>query len=497
MTRRDLSKAALLALGTGLTRRSFAQNTGAQKTEKLEPVTAYAADFILKTRYEDLPAEVIELARKSILDGLGLALCGSAAKSGEIVRQYLKSLGVTGSANGATVIGSSLKAPVRFAAFANAVGIHADDYDDTQLAVAEDRVYGLLTHPTAPALPGALALAETKSMSGKQLMLAYNIGVELECKIAEAIAPRHYEDGFHTTGTVGVFGSAASAAKLLGFDRARVLTTLGIAASEGAGLRENFGTMTKPLHAGRAAESGVTAAELAGLGWTAADTVLEAPRGFFKAAGGGYDSTAIMGKLGKPWTFVSPGVSIKPYPSGSLSHPGMTEMERLLKEHRFTADQVELIEVGVNKNNVNALIHHQPKTSLEGKFSMEFCMAVLVLYNKAGLLEFIDEVVNRPEVQAMIARVKFGVDPVAEAAGYNKMTTILRIHLKDGRVISGRADFAKGSPMIPMSFDDEIAKFLDCAAFAKWPAAKAKGVVEMVRKLEDVPDVRKLTALLG
>src|SRR6202521_5933621 len=171
MTRRDLSKETLLALGAGMTRRAFAQ-----KTEKIEPVTAYAADFILKTRYEDLPAEVIELARKSILDGLGLALCGSAAKSGEIVRQYLKSLGVTGSANGATVIGSSLKAPVRFAAFANAVGIHADDYDDTQLAVAEDRVYGLLTHPTAPALPGALALAETKSLAGKQLMLAYNIG---------------------------------------------------------------------------------------------------------------------------------------------------------------------------------------------------------------------------------------------------------------------------------------------------------------------------------
>src|SRR6266849_8874960 len=291
MTRRDLSKAALLALGTGMTRRASAQKTDAQKTEKIEPVTAYAADFIVNTRNENIPAEVLDLARKSILDGLGLALCGSAAKSGEIVRQYLKSMGA--GAGSATVIGSPLKSSVRFAAFANAVGIHADDYDDTQLAVAQDRTYGLLTHPTAPALPGALALAETKSMSGKQLMLAYNIGVELECKIAEAIAPRHYEDGFHTTGTIGVFGSAASAAKLLGFDRAHVLTTLGIAASEGAGLRENFGTMTKPLHAGRAAESGVTAAELAGLGWTATDTVLEAPRGFFKAAGGGYDSTAI------------------------------------------------------------------------------------------------------------------------------------------------------------------------------------------------------------
>jgi 2-methylcitrate dehydratase PrpD len=493
MTRRDLSKAALLAVGAGLTQRRAL----AQKTEKPEPVTAYAADFILKTRYEDIPAEVIELARKSILDGLGLALCGSVAESGEIVRRYLKSMGVTGTTNGATVIGSPLKAPVRFAAFANGVGIHADDYDDTQLAVAEDRVYGLLTHPTAPALPGALALAETKSMTGKQLLLAYNIGVELECKIAEAIAPRHYEDGFHTTGTVGVFGSAASAVKLLGFDRAHVLTALGIAASEGAGLRENFGTMTKPLHAGRAAESGITAAELAGLGWTATDTVLEAPRGFFKAAGGGYDSTAIMGKLGKPWTFISPGISIKPYPSGSLSHPGMTEMERLIKEHQIQPEQVELVEVGTNKNNINALIHHQPKTSLQGKFSMEFCMSVLLLYRKAGLLEFTDEVVNRPAVQQMISRVKFGVDPVAEAAGYNKMTTIIRVHLKDGRTISGRADFAKGSPMIPMSFDDEIAKFLDCAAFAKWPAAKAKAVVEMVRKLEDVPDVRRLTALLG
>src|SRR6185312_11809908 len=131
-------------------------------------------------------------------------------ETGELSRSYVKSLGLPAGAS--SVLGSSMKTAARFAAFVNAVGIHADDYDDTQLAVAEDRVYGLLTHPTAPVLPGTLALAETKSMSGKQLLLAYNIGVELECKIAEAIGPRHYEDGFHTTGTVGVFGSAASAA---------------------------------------------------------------------------------------------------------------------------------------------------------------------------------------------------------------------------------------------------------------------------------------------
>jgi 2-methylcitrate dehydratase PrpD len=505
MTRRELAKAGMLGLGAQWGGRAFAQalkpSEGAAagtKSQAVPPVTSYVADFILSTRFTDVPGDVLELARKSILDGLGLALCGSVAKSGEIVRNYLKSTGITATGqNAATVIGSRLKAPVRFAAFANAVGIHADDYDDTQLAVAEDRVYGLLTHPTAPVLPAVLALAETRGISGREMMLAYNVGVEVECKIAEAIAPRHYDDGFHSTGTSGVFGSASAAAKLYGFDKARILTTLGIGASEAAGLRENFGTMTKPFHAGRASESGIVAAEFVNLGWTAADNILEAPRGFFHAAGGGYDPTAIMGKLGKPWTFVSPGISIKPYPSGSLSHPGMTEMERLMRENHITADQVEHVKVGTNRNVPNALIYHQPKTSLEGKFCMEFCMAVLLLYGKAGLNEFTDEVVNRPAVQEMIRKVEFVIDPVAEAAGYNKMTTIISIRLKDGRTVSGRADFAKGSPANPISFDDVTAKFLDCASYAKWPSNKAKGVVELVRRLEELPDVRGLTALLA
>ncbi len=196
MTRRELSKLAMLGAVAGLhghSSRAFAQKPPA----RMEPVTDYVARFIVNTRYEDIPSEVIELARKSILDGLGLALCGSAAKTGEIARQYIESLGFAkGSAGLATVIGSSMKAPVRFAAFANAVGIHADDFDDTQLAVGEDRDSGLLTHPTAPVLPAALAVAETRSLSGRDLLLAYNIGVEVECKIAEAISPRHYEDGF-------------------------------------------------------------------------------------------------------------------------------------------------------------------------------------------------------------------------------------------------------------------------------------------------------------
>ena len=499
MTRRDFGTAAALAIGAKWSLRAFAQEaeaSGVVKPRKPDLVTNHVAEFIVNSHYANIPDEVIELARKSVLDGLGLALCGSVAGSGEIVRNYLKSSGLvsTGS-QAATVIGSPLKAAVRFAAFANAIGIHADDYDDTQLAVAGDRVYGLLTHPTAPVLPSTLAAAETRSMSGKDLMLAYNIGVEVECKIAEAIAPRHYEDGFHSTGTVGVLGATAAMAKVYRFDRAHVLTALGIGASEAAGLRENFGTMTKPFHAGRAAESGVVAVDFAALGWTAADDILEAPRGFFHAEGGGFDSTAIMGKLGNPWTFVSPGVSIKPFPSGSLTHPGMTAMLGLIREHHITADQVDHVKVGTNRNSPNALIHHRPKDNLQAKFSMEFCMAALLLYGKAGLSEFTDEVVNRPEVQEMIRRIEFGVDSVAEAAGYNKMTTIINVTLKDGRTISGRADVAKGNPANPMSFGEVAEKFLDCAAFAKWPVAKARAIVEMVRRIEQVADVRALTAL--
>src|SRR5215469_12245550 len=205
MTRRNFGKMAVFGVTGGLGLPAFAQT--ATKPQAIPEVTSYVADFVIKTGFADLPGEVVDLAKKSILDGLGLAICGSVANSGEIVRNYLESEGLlAGGPHAATIIGSNLKAPARFAAFANAIGIHADDYDDTQLAVAEDRVYGLLTHPTATALSAALATAESRGSSGRDLLTAYLAGVEVECKIAEAISPRHYEDGFHSTGTCGAVG---------------------------------------------------------------------------------------------------------------------------------------------------------------------------------------------------------------------------------------------------------------------------------------------------
>ncbi len=462
---------------------------------KGEGLTREVAEFVLNTQYTDLPAELIALGKKSILDGFGLALSGSVAESGKIVQQYLQSQGIT--EGPATVIGTDRKVPARFAAFANGVGIHADDYDDTQLAVGPDRVYGLLTHPTAPCLPAALAVAEQNGDNGRDLMLAYHLGVEVETKIAEAISPRHYQHGFHATATCGTFASASAVARLRGLDVETTLRALAIAGSQSAGLRENFGTMTKPFHAGRSSESGVVAVDFARAGWTATDRILESPRGFFQAHGGGYDLEYIAGKLGAPWTFMNPGVSIKPNPSGSLTHPGMTRMLELIMDNDIKPEDVERVDVGTNHNMPNALIHHQPTNELQAKFSMEFCMAILLLERRGGLPEFTDEVVNRADVQAMIAKVHFGIHPEAEAAGYDKMTTIIDIHLKDGRTISGRSDFGKGSPANPMSYDEAADKFRGCAEFAGWDNARTEALVDQVRELENLKSVADLTALMA
>lgn len=458
-------------------------------------LTRQVAQFVTGTTLKELPADVVELGKKSILDGLGLALSGAVAESGALVRRHLDDLNL--GAGGATVIAAGRKVAPRFAAFANGVGIHADDFDDTQLAVAKDRVYGLLTHPTAPALPAALAVGESLNASGAAVMLAYHLGVEVECKIAEAIDPRHYQTGFHATATCGTFAAAAAAASLMGLDAETTARALSIAGSQSAGLRENFGTMTKPFHAGRSSESGVAAAQFASYGWTATDKILEAPRGFFRAAGGGYDAAAIRDRLGRPWTFAEPGISIKPHPSGSLTHPGMTEMSRLIRTHGIKAGDVRRVRVGTNSNMPNALIHHRPRDELQAKFSMEFCMAILLLEGRAGLLEFTDATVHRPDVMAMIERVDFVIDDEAEAAGYDKMTTIIDIEMSDGTVIKGRADFGKGSPANPMSYDEVAEKFHGCADFAGLDRQSADEVVAIVAEFEKQPSLARLMSLLA
>ena len=311
------------------------------------------------------------------------------------------------------------------------------------------------------------------------------------------MSPRHYQHGFHSTATCGTFASASAAAKIRKYDHNKILRSLGIAASLSAGLRENFGTMTKPLHAGRAAESGVIACDLVRYGWSSTDKILESPRGFFQAHGGGYDINALKGKLGRPWTFKSPGISIKPHPCGSLTHPGMTKMLELIKKYDIKPEQVVKVDVGTNHNMQNALIHHRPKNEFQAKFSMEYSMAILLIDRRAYIPEYQDKRINKSDVQQMLKKVNFYKNKIAEAAGYDKMTTIIDIYLKNGKKISGRGDFGKGSPAIPMTYDEVADKFLGCTEFAKWPLSKSKKIIETVRNLEKVKDIRILGKLLS
>ena len=457
-------------------------------------LTAYVAQFIRKSTLADAPPDVVHLAKRSILDGIGLALAGSRSAAGRIAQDHVREQSCH---EVASVLGTPLRTIPRFAAFANGLAMHADDYDDTQLAVKADRVYGLLAHPTAPVLPAVLALSERDDRSGAELLEAYLVGVEVETKVAEAISPRHYDDGFHSTATAGAIGSGAAAGKLLGFDEEAIARTLGISASQAGGLRENFGTMTKPFHAGRAAESGVVAADLVARGFTAAPNILEAKRGYFSAAGGGYDAALIDGRLGAPWTFASPGVSIKPHPSGSLTHPGMWAMLELIRANDIRAERVRRVTVGTNRHMPNALIHLRPENELQAKFSMPFCMAILLLERRAGLAQFTDEVVARADVKELIARIDHVVDPEAEAAGYQNMTTIIRVELTDGRTLEARAAFGKGSPHNPMTDAELVEKFLDCAGWAGASGGAARDIADRLMSLERERSVRALVEAVG
>lgn len=456
-------------------------------------LTQEVVSFVSKTRYRDVPPEVIRLAQGFILDGLGVTLAGSTEKGSRILQAYVRQIG--GKAE-ATVVGTRFMAPPAKTALVNGASGHAMDYDDTQLSTSKEGVYGLLTHPTVPVLAAVLAMGEKQRVSGQEVLLAYILGVEVECRIADAINPRHYQSGFHATATIGSLGAAMAVGKLLNLKEEALARTLGIAASTASGLRENFGTMTKPLHAGRAAENGVTAAQLAERGFTSAQNILEAKRGFFHAMAGGCDEAKIIGRLGRPYFMQEPGISIKPYPSGSLSHPAQDLILDLVKTHDLHAEDIEAIDVGTNSNVPNALIYPMPKTALEGKFSIPFCMAIGVLERKAGVAQFTDRKVRDPKVVELMKRVTLYVDPEIEALGYDQVRSRIRIKLKDGRTIEGRANVARGHPLKPMSWGEIGEKFRDCAHLVL-SRKNTEEAIELVANLDRMRSILPLIRVMA
>jgi 2-methylcitrate dehydratase PrpD len=448
-------------------------------------------DFVTGLRFEDLPADVVHIARRCIIDGLGVMIAGSTTTGSAILRAQI--------AESSAVPESTVFAPTPFrttaalAALANGTSGHALDWDDSQLSTTPDRVYGLMTHPTVPALAASLALGERLQVSGKRLLEAFVAGFEVECKIAEAIHPEHYVGGFHSSGTIGTFGAAVSAAVLLGLDRAALYHTLGIAASMASGIRVNFGTMTKPLHVGRAAQNGVVAAELAAKGFTSGADALDGKWGFFQVLGGGLDAERIVDSLGQPYTIVDPGVSIKPYPCGVVGHQTMDAMLRLVTEHDVQPAQIKQIRLRAGHNILSPLRYRIATNELEAKFCPAFMLSSIAIRRKAGIHEFADDFVGRDDVQRMMRLVETILDPEIEARGFDTIRSVIEVDLTDGRrFVQPSADAYRGGPDLPFSREQLHEKFVECGALLVSPAGLDRAL-ETLEALEELGDVRQLT----
>jgi 2-methylcitrate dehydratase PrpD len=458
--------------------------------------TGAVVDFVGRARFAEFPSEAVEIAKRCVIDGLGVLLAGSTQTAGQILHEHVRG---TDTRTEATVLGPTpFKTGAAAAALVNGTSGHALDWDDTQLATSADRIFGLLTHPTIPPLVAALALGERDRISGERLLEAFLTGFEVECKIAEAISPSHYKKGFHSSGTVGTFGAAIAAAKLLDLDADRIAHTLAIAASSASGIRVSFGSMTKPLHVGRAAQNGIVAAELAARGFTGGKDALDPPWGFFAtfSHGDGFDPDRIVCKLGDPHTIVWPGVSIKPYPCGVLGHPTMDAMRRLVIAHDVDPSQIAAIRVRAGSNILNPLRYAIATNELEAKFCPAFMVSAIALRRKAGIREFNDEFVRSAPVQALMRKVERVLDPEIEAKGWEKIRSTVEVDLADGRTLVEHADERyRGGPDLSFTRDELYEKWSDCASLVLSPAAVDEAF-SIVEALEDLSDVTELVRAL-
>ena len=460
--------------------------------------TAAAAAFIEGVNFDAIPAEALRIGTRCLLDGLGLFVAGSEEHTVQLLVEEAEQSG--GRADALLLSRGNVKVPAPMAARVLGTAGHAHDWDDSQVSIDPDHVYGLLTHPTIPPLSSALVISQKLgAIDGKAFMLAFLTGFEVECKISEWMLPQHYLRGFHSSGTVGTFGAFAAAAKLLGLKGEQLRSGFGIAASFAAGIRCNFGTMTKPLHVGRAAENGVTAALLAGRGFTADPDALDGPWGYFAVQGGGVSAEKIAQGFGKTWTIVEPGVSIKPYPCGVLTHPTIDLMLKLVSENNVKPDDVESVKVYAGSNILNPIRYPIAANHLQAKFSLPAALAMIALARRAGKTEFSDPFVAAAPMQAMQKRITTELDPEIEKMGFDKMRSRIAIKLKNGRTVEGWADERyRGGPDNPLSDADLEGKVRSCCEGvmnerqqkllieAAWAVTRLADISELMRLLNNV-----------
>jgi 2-methylcitrate dehydratase PrpD len=429
------------------------------------------------------PAAARERAAQAICDTVGVILAGTPEPAARMVQ----AMAADGRGN-CRILGTQATTSPGEAAQANGVAAHALDYDDM--------CFVSLAHPSCALVPAILAAGELSQAPGALLTEAYVIGFEVECRLGNVMNPRHYhERGWHCTSSIGTVGAAAAAARVLRLSAPAVRNALGIAASAACGLKENMGSMVKPLHAGMAARNGVMAARLALRGFTASADALDGPQGYLAAMDSQHRSLEpAMADLGSRWEILQTGITVKLYPSCAATHPPLDALLDLRREFAFAPDDVQAIDVEVDSMTSRLLIHDRPATGLEAKFSMPFCAAAAVVYGRLGVETFHTGPIRAGEVQALMPRVSLRANPAFDSAAPLSQAHVT-VTLRDGRVLQRRADGARGYPG-RLSADELYTKFSACAKLTL-AADAAERAWAALQRLDDCTDTRDLTALFA
>jgi 2-methylcitrate dehydratase PrpD len=442
-------------------------------------VTENIAAFIADATAADIPTAVIAAAKRHIIDTLGVALGGTQMA----LARPLAAVASREADGESHLWDGSGRTNAADAAWINGTLAHALDFDDGGVALTP-------MHPSSPVLPAVWALCESANRRGQDVLSAYILGIEVECKIAGAISLAHYDHGWHSTAVLGAFGAVSAAAWLLGLTREQLRTAIGIAASMTGGLRANFGTMTKPLHAGLAARNGIMAARLARLGWSANQSILETHKGFFDVFGCG---TVTELNLGSPFHFEAPGVSLKRFPSCSATHHCIEAMLALRQEHALSAEEIESIECGVNVISHQAL-RREPRaaTPEEARFSLHFTLAIVVLEGSVELKHFAPATLAREDVCALMRKVTVAVHPELQTleAKKNDFGEVI-VKLQNGRKLCRRATRVRGRAPQFLSDSDVEGKFIGCAEPALG-AERAQSLLSALRRLDSQSEIRSL-----
>jgi 2-methylcitrate dehydratase PrpD len=407
--------------------------------------TKKIVDFICETKYEDLPEKAVTNAKGRILDIIGVSFMGSQDPVGKVVYDFVGDVPGTPECS---VINSGIKTDCLNAAFANGMLMHAIDFDD----------HYILSHTTMCILPAVLALAERLESSGKDIILALIVGNEVYSKVQKCTTTAPWYTGFHGSGVWGSLGAVAACGKLMGLDKQQMHMAWGIACSTFCGVKRNMGTMTKPYHAGRAAEGGLRAAILAKYGLESHAEAFEGKFGFCQVFSNQIDYK-YLDELGKVWDYSELPPWVKPHPSCGGTHAAMNGMLQLIKMHDIQEDDVARVDVGMSQGGIDSLYYSNPKDIYEAKFSMQFVIALLLHKRRWGLKLHTEENVNDPKMRELYKIVNFYLDDELEqelGADYADYLAKVKVEMKDGTVYEIK------TPMPSLTLEEIREKFDDC-----------------------------------